>query len=260
MRQPRMQGQGRTSVRRILAIVAAVGIVVVMTTPANALEVVTKVRVARVEILSGGNARVTFRVTCPAYDYQVHQATVHVGQSNPGHPSPSASTTFSEDVVCDGTTRRLVKTLVSTTGQPFGPSLYTSARLALVLSSESDPYPGYFHADDVARFLPSGAREADVTIERVWVNDRGWVKTRFTYYCPTGQVFDENDDDTIEIVWGQSQPTQDVVIGEGLWSDLVCDGTPHTIVKSEGGGFSPAYPVVVDVHAGSFFQIVVLPQ
>ena len=262
MRQPRMQGQGRrASVRRVLALVVAVGIVFAMTTPANALEVVTKVRVARVEILSGGKARVTFRVTCPAYAYQVHEATVYVGQADSlPSPSPAGSTTFSDNVICDGTTQRLVKTVLSTTGRPFDPSLPAFARLDLALSSETDPYPGYFHANDWARFLPGGAREADVTIERVWVNDRGWVKTRFTYYCPTGQVFDEDDDDIIEIQWGQFLPTHAVGHGETLWSDLICDGTPHTLLKSEGGGYSPAYPVEVDVRASSRLQIVVLPQ
>lgn len=247
--------------RRALTLALSIGMILAMTSPAHALDVLTKVRIAGVQVFDDGRARVAFEYICPGgYDY--HALITDARVSQPG--GAGASTSFNDEVVCDGTTHRLVKTLRSTTGEPFVSSHLTRIFFDLVLMADSAPWPGALSARENVSFAPGGARLAfDVNFRRVWVSDLGKVKTRFTYKCPTGVVYDEGDVDTVEIKWFQTQPgAGDIGNQEDLVSDLVCDDTLHTVVKSESNqpSYSPAFPIRVQIDFGITQGLTVLPE
>ena len=254
--------KARTSTaRRILILALSIGVLLAITSPAQgALNVLSKVRIASLQVFDDGRARIAFEYTCPDYDYEALETIAAVGQVKPGGLHPGASIPFGDEVVCDGTTQRLVKTLRSTSGEPYDPALSSSAAVSFSISSDSDPWPGRLYGSANDRFLPGGARlHFDIRFRRVWVNDLGHVKTRFTYTCPTGTVYDEEDLDTVKIRWGQvtseGQPGGGIGQSRTLAYDLVCDDTMHTVVKSSADDtlFSPAFPihVSVDLRAAS---------
>ena len=236
----------RTSnVRRTLILALAVGMLLGMMSPAQAaLNVLSKARIVSLQVFDDGRARFSFEYTCPDYDYQVLEAWAAVSQF-PG-VQPSANITFNDEVVCDGTAQRLVKTLRSTSSEP-NPALRTSSGVRLSIRSDSDPWPGTLDSMATARFASGGAREHfDIRVRRVWVNDLDNVKTRFTYTCPTGAGFDEEDADNVEIRWSQTtsegQPGGGAGQSETLWNVLVCDDTMHTVVMSDNDRlFSPSF-------------------
>jgi hypothetical protein len=170
--------------------------------------------------------------------------------------------------MCDGTEQRLVKTLRSTTSAPFNPALRTGAGVRFRIRSDSDPWQGDLHATDSTQFENVATRvHYDVQFRRVWVNDLGRVKTRLTYVCPTGVVYDRDDIDTVWIAWSQTHdetanpPAYGASNSDNL-EDVVCDDTVHTIVKSSSHtDFLPGLPIVVEWEAKGFVRVrTVLPE
>lgn len=247
--------------RRILVLALVVGLLHAITSPAQgALNVLSKARIASVQIFDDGRARVVAEYTCPNYDYHADDPTSFwISQpSAPGTSGGGSSATipFSDEIVCDGTIQRLVKTVRSASAYPFDPTRPSRANIHLWLHSDSDPWPGldYIAAQDLVGFMPGGASDGyDLKFRRVWINDLGTLKTRLTYACPTGVVYDEDDIDILFISWAQHhdgpRPGTGVSGSDHLVGDLTCDDTPHTIVTSTRvPGFLPELPIQVEFN------------
>jgi hypothetical protein len=240
---------------RVLALLLVAGACVIPAA-AQASQALVDVRHLHVRWMDNSGVRVAFAYRCPGgYGYRPvgpPGTELLVSQFQPSEVY--SQKTYRSDVVCDGTTRRVVRNVRPPAGERFLPAYLLHVDVDLNVRSPSAPYPGILSGRefDTVSISSSGTATlaADMRLGQVRASQSGRrIVVGVSYHCPNGWFVDVQDDvDWADISGGQDRTgASDVGFWAPLGDDVVCDGTEHTIVKRinpQGGArWSPSLPV-----------------
>ncbi len=221
--------------RRILAVMS-VGLFLAMATPAVALDTLIDARFDSVRLTPNGSIRVALEYSCPEGYQEPGESWFYVMQQV-GAGEGQFDQTFGDSIVCDGNTQTVVRKFPPLEGRPWDPTLFTVVEMNLVVRVNDDPV-STLQGMEVDTFRLHGLEEAtrpgDIHINRVRMNERGALVVTMTYRCPKGWFVDvEDDSDWAELSISQGDPSTGsyLNLGAPLGEDILCDGTPTTLVN-----------------------------